>query len=74
MNRNTEITLQTLAEQEEVNIGYIDNEILANQRLSTPRTAAEAQMRVSGAPILDFPEESEDNEASSSSSAGALRQ
>ena len=54
--------------------GYIDNEILANQRLSTPRTAAEAQMRVSGAPILDFPEESEDNEASSSSSAGALRQ
>lgn len=54
--------------------GYIDNEILANQRLSTPRTAAEAQMRVSGAPILDFPEESEGNEASSSSSAGALRQ
>ena len=54
--------------------GYIDNEILANQRLSTPRTAAEAQMRVSGAPILDFPEESENNEASSSSSAGALRQ
>lgn len=28
MNRNTEITLQTLAEQEEVNIGYIDNEIV----------------------------------------------
>lgn len=54
--------------------GYIDNEILANQRLNTPRTAAEAQMRVSGAPILDFPEESENDEASSSSSAGTLRQ
>ena len=28
MNQNTEITLQSLAQQEEVNIGYIDNEIV----------------------------------------------
>ena len=34
--------------------GYVDNEILNNQRLSTARTAAEAQMRSSDVPLLNF--------------------
>lgn len=36
--------------------GYVDNEILNNQRLSTARTAAEAQMRSSDVPLLNFKE------------------
>ena len=36
--------------------GYVDNEILANQRLGNVRTAAEAQMRTSDVPMLDFQE------------------
>ncbi len=50
--------------------GYADNEILANQRIGTARTAAEAQMRTSSAPILNFPdaggEDRNDTHASSS--------
>ena len=47
--------------------GYTDNEIIARQKANEARTAAEAQMRVSSAPILDFPvESSEDIPASSS--------
>lgn len=47
--------------------GYIDNEILESQRLGAIRTAAEAQMRTSSVPMLDFPEENESEEPSSSS-------
>ena len=36
--------------------GYVDNEILNNQRLGTARTAAEAQMRSSDVPQLNFKE------------------
>ena len=36
--------------------GYVDNEILNNQRLSPARTAAEAQMRSSDVPLLNFKE------------------
>ena len=36
--------------------GYVDNEILNNQRLGTARTAAEAQMRSSDVPLLNFKE------------------
>ena len=47
--------------------GYVENEILANQRLGSARTAAEAQMRTSSVPMLDFPSEDgqEDSQASS---------
>ena len=54
--------------------GYVDNEILANQRLASARTAAEAQMRASSVPMLEFPEENTENDASASSSADAARQ
>ena len=54
--------------------GYIDNEILESQRLGAARTAAEAQMRTSSVPMLDFPEESESQEHSSSSSANTVRE
>ena len=54
--------------------GYIDNEILESQRLSAVRTAAEAQMRTSSVPMLEFPEESENEEPSSSSSANTVRE
>ncbi len=36
--------------------GYVDNEILNNQRLGNARTAAEAQMRSSDVPLLNFKE------------------
>jgi len=49
--------------------GYIDNEILANQKLNSARTAAEAQMRTSSVPMLDFPEETQGEEPKASSSA-----
>ena len=52
--------------------GYIESELMSNQSLSAARTAAEAQMRASSAPILEFPEESsEDN--SPASSSGTIR-
>lgn len=54
--------------------GYIDNEILESQRLGAIRTAAEAQMRTSSVPMLDFPEENESEEPSSSSSANTVRE
>ncbi len=53
--------------------GYIDNEILESQRLGAIRTAAEAQMRTSSVPMLDFPEENE-SEEHSSSSANTVRE
>ena len=49
--------------------GYVENEILANQRLGNARTAAEAQMRASSVPMLDFPEESGEDEPPAASSA-----
>ena len=36
--------------------GYVETEILNNQRLGTARTAAEAQMRSSDVPLLNFKE------------------
>lgn len=54
--------------------GYIENEILEAQRINTARTAAEAQMRTSSAPVLDFPEtEGQVENSSSSSAAGSVR-
>ena len=53
--------------------GYVDNEILSNPRLAGARTAAEAQMRASSAPILHFPEEDPEDQSSASSSAGMAR-
>ena len=49
--------------------GYVDNEILAQQQIGSARTAAEAQMRTSSAPVLDFPVESSANESIPASSA-----
>lgn len=51
--------------------GYVENEILANKRLSEARTAAEAQMRASSVPMLEFPDNDGDEDAPASSSAGA---
>lgn len=53
--------------------GYVENEILSNQHFGTARTAAEAQMRASSAPILHFPEEKQEDDSSASSSAGSVR-
>ena len=53
--------------------GYVENEILANQRIGSARTAAEAQMRTSSVPMLDFPAENNGEEASSSSSAASIQ-
>ena len=53
--------------------GYTDNEITSNQRLNAARTAAEAQMRASSVPILDFPESAGEEQNGSSSSAGTVR-
>ena len=53
--------------------GYVENEILANKRLSEARTAAEAQMRASSVPVLDFPESAGEEQNGSSSSAGTVR-
>lgn len=48
--------------------GYTENEILGNKGITVePRTAAEAQMRASSAPVMDFPVEKEDQSYSSSS-------
>lgn len=53
--------------------GYVDNEILANQQMTGARTAAEAQMRASSVPMLEFPEESGEEEPPASSSADVVR-
>ena len=53
--------------------GYVENEILANQRIGSARTAAEAQMRTSSVPMLDFPAEKNGEETSSSSSAASIQ-
>ena len=53
--------------------GYVENEILANQRIGSARTAAEAQMRTSSVPMLDFPAENNGEETSSSSSAASIQ-
>jgi len=56
--------------------GYADSEILSSQRIGNARTAAEAQMRTSSAPVLDFPEENNSRSEDSSgsvSSAGSVR-
>ena len=50
--------------------GYVEIEILANQRLGNARTAAEAQMRASSVPMLEFPDSDSDEDAPASSSAG----
>ncbi len=49
--------------------GYVENEILANQRLAGARTAAEAQMRASSVPMLDFPDSDGEEDAPASASA-----
>ncbi len=54
--------------------GYTENEILANRRVSGARTAAEAQMRSSSVPILNFTEDSRSDDPSASSAAGSVRQ
>ncbi len=51
--------------------GYVENEILASHQMSAARTAAEAQMRASSVPMLEFPEESRNEEPPASSSANA---
>ena len=53
--------------------GYVDNEILANQQMTGARTAAEAQMRASSVPMLEFPEENGEEEPPASSSADVIR-
>ncbi len=53
--------------------GYTDNEILANQRVNSARTAAEAQMRTSSVPVLDFPESGGEEQTGSSSASGTIR-
>ncbi len=48
--------------------GYTENEITGSKGITTgARTAAEAQMRASSAPVMDFPVEEEDDSSSSSS-------
>ena len=49
--------------------GYVENEILANQRLAGARTDAEAQMRASSVPMLDFPDSDGEEDAPASASA-----
>ena len=49
--------------------GYIENEILAGQQLGNARTAAEAQMRASSVPMLEFPEENDQEDPPAASSA-----
>ena len=46
--------------------GYTENEITGNKGMTTVRTAAEAQMRSSGAPVMNFPVEEEEENAYSS--------
>ena len=54
--------------------GYMDSEILSNQQhVSSARTAAEAQMRASSVPMLDFPEIKNAENSESSSAADSAR-
>ena len=53
--------------------GYVDNEILSHQQMNGARTAAEAQMRASSVPMLEFPEENEGEDPPASSTAGVVR-
>ena len=53
--------------------GYVDNEILANQRLGNARTAAAAQMQTSEVPMLNFAEAAGEEEPPAASSADAIR-
>ena len=53
--------------------GYTDNEIMANYRFDNARTAAEAQMRTSSAPILHFPEENNPDDSPASSASNSVR-
>ena len=53
--------------------GYTDNEIMSNYRLDNARTAAEAQMRTSSAPILHFPEEDNPEDSPASSASNSVR-
>ena len=53
--------------------GYTDNEIMANYRLDNARTATEAQMRTSSAPILHFPEENNPDDSPASSASNSVR-
>ena len=47
--------------------GYTENEITGNKGITVnARTAAEAQMRSSSAPVMDFPVEKEERSSSSS--------
>ena len=46
--------------------GYTENEITGSKAMTTARTAAEAQMRASSAPVIDFPVGDEDTSSSSS--------
>ena len=46
--------------------GYTENEITGSKGMTTARTAAEAQMRASSAPVIDFPVGDEDTSSSSS--------
>lgn len=52
--------------------GYVDNEILNNQRLGTARTAAEAQMRSSDVPLLNFKEAEGEEEPPASQAARTI--
>ena len=52
--------------------GYTDNEILAGQNLGNIRTAAEAQMRATGVPVMDFPQENSVEEPAKSDHAGSV--
>ena len=47
--------------------GFTDNEIV-----ETARTAAEAQMRATSVPVMDFPAESKDAGAADAPAAGQL--
>ena len=53
--------------------GYVESEILSNQHFSSARTAAEAQMRASSAPILHFPDETGTEEPPASSTTGSVQ-
>ena len=56
--------------------GYTENEISGNRGLTLePRTAAEAQMRTSSAPVMDFPVSDQNDESGwrNSSASGSIR-
>ena len=53
--------------------GYTDNEILTQQQMNA-RTAAEAQMRTSSVPMLNFPSENKEEEIQSTASSGSVQE